>query len=73
MLDLARRIKALTGSASDIVLVPYEEAYGVGFEDIRVRVPDLDKLRALVGFRPQVSLDAILHDMVDDGRRRLDP
>ena len=73
MLDLAQRIKALTGSASDIVLIPYEEAFGPGFEDIRVRVPDLDKLHRLIGYGPQVSLDAILKDMVDDGRRRLEP
>jgi UDP-glucose 4-epimerase len=72
MLDLAYRIKAMTASASDVVLRPYEEAYGPGFEDIRVRVPDLGKLRALVGYCPEFSLEAILRDMVDDGRRRLD-
>ena len=71
MLELAHRIKALTGSASEVVLVPYEDVYGAGFEDIRVRVPDLDKLRALVGYRPEFSLDDILRDMVEDGRRRL--
>jgi UDP-glucose 4-epimerase len=71
MLDLARRIKALTGSTSDIVLLPYEKVYGAGFEDIRMRAPDLGKLHGLIGYRPEVSLDAILRDMVDDGRRRL--
>jgi UDP-glucose 4-epimerase len=70
MLDLAHRVKAMTASASAVVLRPYEEAYGAGFEDIRVRVPDLGKLQALIGYRPEVSLDAILRDMVDDGRRR---
>jgi UDP-glucose 4-epimerase len=60
MLELARRVKALTGSASEIVLRPYEEAYGAGFEDIRVRIPDLDKLHALVGAYPKTSLDTIL-------------
>ena len=72
MLDLAHRIKAMTASASEIVLRSYEEAYGPGFEDPRVRVPDLGKLQALVGYRPEFSLEAILRDMVDDGRRRLD-
>ena len=72
MLDLAGRIKALTGSASEVVLLPYAQAYGPGFEDIRVRVPALGKLQALVGTRPTIPLDAILRDMVEDGRRRLD-
>jgi len=71
MLELARRIKALTGSASEITLVPYEKVYGTGFEDIRTRVPDLSKIRDLVGYRPEVPLEAILRDMVEDGRRRL--
>ena len=72
MLDLAHRIKAMTASASKVVLRSYEEAYGPGFEDPRLRVPDLGKLQALVGYRPEFSLEAILRDMVDDGRRRLD-
>jgi UDP-glucose 4-epimerase len=70
MLDLARRIKALTGSASEIALVPYEKVYGRGFEDIRTRVPDLTKIQRLIGYRPEIPLDAILRDMVEDGRRR---
>ena len=70
MLELARRVKALTDSASPIALVPYEKAFGPGFEDIRTRVPDLSKIQRLVGYRPEVSLDVILRDMVEDGRRR---
>jgi UDP-glucose 4-epimerase len=70
MLELARRVKALTGSASDITLVPYDAVYGAGFEDIRTRVPDLAKIGDLVGYRPEISLDVILRDMVEDGRRR---
>jgi len=72
ILELARRIQALTGSASEIVRVPYEEAYGAGFEDIRTRIPDLTKIQGLVGYRPEIPLDAILRDMVEDGRRRLE-
>lgn len=60
ILDLARRIKALTGSASDIVLVPYDEAYEAGFEDMPRRVPDLTKIQRLVGYTPTVSLNEIL-------------
>ena len=72
MLELAQRIKELTQSASPIVLIPYEQAYGAGFEDIRLRVPDLARLQELIGYRPTFSLDAILRDMVEDGRGRLE-
>jgi nucleoside-diphosphate-sugar epimerase len=71
MLDLAQRIRTLTGSASEIVLVPYERAYGAGFEDIRLRVPDLTRLRELIGTQPTSALDVILADMIADGRSRL--
>ena len=71
MLELARRILTLTGSASELVLVPYEQAYGPGFEDIRTRIPDLTKIRNLIAFRPEIPLDAILRDMIEDARRRL--
>ncbi|MET0484567.1 MAG: NAD-dependent epimerase/dehydratase family protein [Candidatus Rokuibacteriota bacterium] len=71
MLELARRIRTLTGSTSEIVLVPYEQAYGPGFEDIRTRIPDLTKIGSLIAFRPEIPLDAILRDMIEDGRRRL--
>jgi len=60
ILDLARRIKTLTGSSSDIVLVPYDEAYEAGFEDMPRRVPDLTKIERLVGYAPTVGLDEIL-------------
>ena len=42
-----------------------------GFEDIRTRIPDLTKIGSLIGFRPEIPLDAILRDMIEDGRRRL--
>jgi UDP-glucose 4-epimerase len=64
ILELAERVKARTGSKSEIVLVPYEKAYEEGFEDMRRRVPDLSKLRALTGYVPQVSLDEILDRVV---------
>jgi UDP-glucose 4-epimerase len=54
---LAERVRALAGSASPIVLVPYEEAYQPGFEDLRRRVPDIGKISRVVGYRPRVSLD----------------
>ena len=64
ILDLARRVKDLTGSKSAITLVPYEKAYEEGFEDMMRRVPDLTKLRKLTGYEPQVSLDQILERVI---------
>ena len=62
--ELARRVKARTGSTSEIVLVPYDEAYEEGFEDMQRRVPDLSKLRALTGYEPRVHLDEILDRVI---------
>jgi len=62
--DLATRIKELTGSPSEIVFIPYEHAYGPGFEDIRYRVPDIEKLRHHLAFVPSKSLDEIIREVV---------
>jgi nucleoside-diphosphate-sugar epimerase len=58
--QLAERIKTLTRSHSDIVRIPYDEAYEAGFEDMPRRVPDISKVRSLVGYAPTVELDEIL-------------
>jgi UDP-glucose 4-epimerase len=58
--DLAVRIKAMTNSPSPIVKIPYDEAYEAGFEDMPRRVPDISKVRALIGYEPTVELDEIL-------------
>lgn len=58
--DLAKTVKARTGSASTIRHIPYEKAYEPGFEDMMRRVPCIDKLHALTGFRPQTSLAEII-------------
>ena len=58
--NLAARIKTLTGSQSEIVKIPYDQAYEAGFEDMPRRVPDIAKIRALVGYEPTVHLDEIL-------------
>ena len=68
MLDLARRIIDLTRSESTIHLVPYEEAYEPGFEDMQRRVPSTAKLEALTDWRPTKTLVQILADMIDDAR-----
>ena len=57
---LAERIKAMTNSASPIVTIPYDQAYEAGFEDMPRRVPDISKIRALVGYEPTVELEEIL-------------
>ena len=65
ILELAERVKELTGSASEIVFVPYDEAYEEGFEDMPRRVPDVTKVNSLVGFRPEMSLDGILQSVIN--------
>ena len=68
---LAERIKELTGSPSPIKIIPYDQAYGPGFEDMHRRVPDLSKAARLLGYRPTRSLDDILHDVIQDKRARM--
>jgi len=63
--DLARRVKERTRSRSEIVQVPYDQAYEEGFEDMPRRVPDLAKLRALTGYEPRVHLDEILDRVIE--------
>ena len=65
ILDLARRVKERTGSRSEIVMVPYDQAYEEGFEDMQRRVPDVSKLRRLTGYEPKVHLDEILDRVID--------
>ncbi len=66
---LAEKVKALTRSASPIVTVPYERAYEAGFEDMPRRVPDISKIRALIGYEPRVQLDEILCRVIDYFRK----
>jgi nucleoside-diphosphate-sugar epimerase len=69
---LAKRVRVLAGSDSPIVLVPYDEAYQPGFEDMRRRVPDIRKAERVAGYRPRVSLDETLKRVIghlrDTGR-----
>jgi UDP-glucose 4-epimerase len=64
ILELARRVIALTGSRSEIVLLPYEEAYEPGFEDMQRRVPDISRAAALIGYRPRRTLDETLNRII---------
>jgi UDP-glucose 4-epimerase len=65
ILDLAEKIKALTGSKSEIVFVPYDKAYEEGFEDMQRRVPDISKVKKLIGYEPTLTLDQTLERVID--------
>ena len=65
ILRLAQRIKELTGSNSEIKHVPYEVAYSYAFDDLRRRVPALDKIQKRVGYMPKKSLDEILKTIIE--------
>jgi UDP-glucose 4-epimerase len=67
--NLARRVVARAGSSSPIVRIPYDEAYGSGFEDLERRVPDTGRVRARIGWRPARTLDDILDDVIANERR----
>ncbi|MEO7965277.1 MAG: GDP-mannose 4,6-dehydratase [Gemmatimonadaceae bacterium] len=69
---LAERVRDAASSASEIVYVPYAEAYAAGFEDMMRRVPDVSKLERVTGFRPLTSLDVIVRDVVADQKLRFD-
>jgi len=62
--ELAARVKALTASSSQIVFIPFDQAYETGFEEPRRRVPDITKLRRTVDFVPQVDLDISLRKVI---------
>jgi UDP-glucose 4-epimerase len=71
ILELARRVREAAGSSSEIVFVPYSEAYAEGFEDMQRRVPAVDKLERTIGFRPTTPLATIIEDVIADQRARL--
>ncbi|MCA9429844.1 MAG: nucleoside-diphosphate sugar epimerase, partial [Candidatus Omnitrophica bacterium] len=63
ILDLAKKVVEKTGSKSEIKVIPYEEAYSAGFEDMQRRVPDLSRIHALLGYQPKHTLEDILEDV----------
>ena len=64
ILGLAQRIKELTGSSSEIKIIPYEQAYGEGFDDMERRVPSIERAHSLFGYQPTKNLDDILQDVI---------
>ena len=69
---LAERVLKKTGSKSQIKYIPYDEAYPAGFEDMQRRIPDLTRIASLIGFRPTLSLDDILNDVIEELSRKRD-
>jgi UDP-glucose 4-epimerase len=63
IMGLASKIVEITNSKSQIIKVPYEEAYSEGFEDMQRRVPDISKIRNLLGWSPEIGLDQIIKDI----------
>ena len=63
--ELARKVKEMTGSDSVIEHIPYEKAYGPGFEDMERRCPNISKLRDAIGFEPSYDLEVIIHSVID--------
>lgn len=63
--ELAKRIKEMTNSNSPIEYVPYEEAYGEGFEDMQRRTPNIEKIRALIHYHPRLKLEEMLQSVID--------
>ena len=61
---LAHRVIELTGSGSEVVYVPYDQAYAKGFEDMRRRVPDVSKLQSTIGYAPDTPLDEALRRII---------
>jgi UDP-glucose 4-epimerase len=63
--ELAQRVKEMTGSHSEIEHIPYEKAYGPGFEDMERRCPNIEKIKSLIGFEPDYDLEGIIQSVID--------
>jgi UDP-glucose 4-epimerase len=71
ILDLAERVKQRTGSPSEIVVVPYDQAYEEGFEDMRRRMPDITRINQLIGWKPEKTLDQTLDEVIGYFRKSI--
>jgi UDP-glucose 4-epimerase len=68
ILELAKRVLARSGGRSQVKWIPYEQAYGAGFEDMRRRVPDMSKIKSLIGWQPTIPLDQTLDEVIAEVR-----
>ncbi len=71
IMDLARMVRDVARSSSEITLVPYDQAYEEGFEDMGRRVPDLSKIRNLTGYKPTVDLPNIVTQVMEFYRQQM--
>jgi UDP-glucose 4-epimerase len=69
--DLALMVQKMTHSASDIVFVPYDQAYEEGFEDMQRRLPDLSKIRDLIDYKPSLDLPELLTQIIAHEKEQL--
>lgn len=67
ILELARRVREISGSSSEIVKIPYEEAYPADFEDMQRRVPDVSRLVSLTGIRPTAPIEEVIRQVIEAG------
>ena len=65
IMDLAKKVIEITGSKSEIIKIPYLEAYPAGFEDMQRRVPDISKIKNVLGWSPEIELEQIIRDIAD--------
>jgi UDP-glucose 4-epimerase len=63
ILELAKKVIQITGSSSTIEKIAYEKAYPEGFEDMQRRVPDISKIKQVLGWEPEINLDQIIKDI----------
>jgi UDP-glucose 4-epimerase len=67
--DLAGAVLRVTGSGSAIVRVPHSQVFGDSFEDLAIRVPDIARIRAAIGFEPGIALDRTIADIAAESAR----
>ncbi|MDY6972453.1 MAG: GDP-mannose 4,6-dehydratase, partial [Thermodesulfobacteriota bacterium] len=63
--ELAQKVREISGSNSEIEHIPYEKAYGPGFEDMKRRCPNIEKIKELIGFEPSYDLESIIRSVID--------
>ena len=68
--ERAERVRTLVNPDAEIVHIPYEEAYGAGYEDLRARVPDVSKAERAIGFETTMNLDAIISEVLEYFRQK---